>query len=112
MYAKRILRYIQGTIDLKLVYHRNSSADILVGYTDSDWANDKNDRKSVSGDVFKVFGNTVSWSSRKQTTVSLSSTEAEYISLSEGACEAIWLRKLLNELGLKCDEPTLIYEDN
>lgn len=111
-YAKQILRYIKGTLDFKLVYKRNEDAEPLTGYADADWANDTFDRKSVSGFVFKVYGNVVSWSSRKQSTVSLSSTEAEYIALSECACEAIWLRKLLKELRVPCDEPTTIFEDN
>lgn len=111
-YAKRILRYIRGTADLKLIYHRNESADILTGYTDSDWAGDLNDRKSTSGYVFKIFGNTVSWLSQKQPTVSLSSTEAEYLALSNGVCEAKWLRCLLKELGHECNTPTTIFEDN
>jgi len=111
-HAKRILRYINGTIDMKMVYRRSMGADILVGYTDADWGGDKNDRKSTSGYVFKVFGNTVSWGSRKQSTVSLSSTEAEYIALAHGICEAKWIRHLLNELGIKYSEPTPIYEDN
>ena len=111
-YAKQILRYIRGTLDLKLVYNRNEDAEPLTGYADADWANDTFDRKSISGFVFEVYGNVVSWSSRKQSTVSLSSTEAEYIALSECACEAIWLRKLLKELGVNCDEPTILFEDN
>lgn len=111
-YAKQILRYIKGTLDLKLVYKRNEDADPLIGYADADWANDTHDRKSVSGYVFKVYGNVVSWSSRKQSTVSLSSTEAEYIALSECACEAIWLRKLLKELRVTCDGPVTLFEDN
>lgn len=96
--AKRVLRYIQGTKNLQLVYRRNVSSDT--------------DFKSTSGYVFKVFGNTVSWLSRKQSTVSLSSTEAEYIALAEAVCEAKWLRSLLNEMGIECTEPTTIYEDN
>lgn len=110
--AKRILRYLQGTIDLKLTYHRNESAPILVGYTDADWANSRIDRKSISGYVFKIFGNAVSWSLRKQSTISLSSTEAEYVSLSQGTCGAIWLQNLLTEMGFKEIYPTTIYEDN
>lgn len=98
-HAKRMLRYIKGTIDLKLVYKKNTDADVLIGYTDADWAGDKNDRKSTSGYVYKVFGNTVSWSSRKQPTVSLSSTEAEYIALANGMCEGKWLPSLLSKLG-------------
>lgn len=112
IYAKRILRYIQSTINLKMVFNRDVSSDVLIGFTDADWAGDKNERKSTSGYVFKVFGNVVSWSFRKQSTVSLSSTEAEYISHCQGACEAIWLRKLLPEIGINCKAPTVIYEDN
>lgn len=112
MYAKRILRYIHGTSELRMVYHRNATADILTGYADSDWAGDKNDRKSTSGYVFMVFGNTVSWLSQKQPTVSLSSTEAEYLALAKCICEAKWLRCLLNELGHRCMSSTTIFEDN
>lgn len=112
MYAKRILKYIKGTLDSKLVYQRNENADPLTGFADADWANDTFDSKSISGFVFKVYGNVVSWSSRKQATVSLSSTEAEYIALSECACEGIWLRKLLQELRVNCDEATVLFEDN
>lgn len=111
-YAKRMLKYIKGTIDLKLVYKRNEDAEPLIGFADADWANDTIDRKSVSGNVFQVYGNTVSWSSHKQSTVSLSSTEAKYIALSECSCEAIWLRKLLRELRVTCDGPTVLFEDN
>lgn len=111
-YAKRILRYIKETIDLKFVYKKHEGADILHGYVDADWAGDKTDRKSTSGYVFKVFGNTIAWASRKQSTVSLSSTEAEYIALAEGVCEAKWLRSLLRELGFECEHATIIYEDN
>lgn len=54
----------------------------------------------------------MSWSSRKQSTVSLSSTEAEYVALAEGTCEAIWLRNLLADMGLRCDGATIVHEDN
>lgn len=111
-HAKRVLRYIQKTIDLSMVYNRDEKAKLLIGYTDADWANDKNDRKSVSGYVFKVMGNTVSWSSHKQPTVSLSSTEAEYLALAYGICEAKWLRSILMELGFDLNGPTIIFKDN
>lgn len=110
-HLKRILRYIQNTIDLKLVFERETGSP-LVGYADADWANDINDRKSISGYVFKVFGTTVSWSSRKQATVSLSSTEAEFIALSSAACEAKWIGNLLNELSIDLVFPIKIFEDN
>lgn len=92
---------MQRKKNLKLVYRRNKSADVLIGYSDSNWGVDKNDYKSTSG-------NTVSWISRKQHTVSLSSTEAEYIAVTEAVCEAKWLRSLLNEMGTECVEPTVI----
>lgn len=111
-HAKRMLRYINATLNLKMRYTKQPKADILVGYVDADWAGDKNDRKSTSGYVFKVFGNTVSWCSRKQPTVSLSSTEAEYIALANGICEGRWLRSLLSELQIICDRATIIHEDN
>lgn len=100
-HAKHVLRYIRGTIDLKLVYTRQNAAPTLVGFSDSDWGGDKNDGRSTSGYVFKLFGNTVSWASRKQPTVSLSSTEAEYVALTEAICEHKWIRKLLTELGIE-----------
>lgn len=111
-HAKHILRYIHGTTDLKLLYQKQESAEVLVGYADADWGGDKNDRKSTSGYVFKVFGNTVSWASRKQDTVSLSSTEAEYVAWTQAICEAKWIHKLLNELGINCNGPISIFEDN
>lgn len=94
-------------------YKRTVSTEPLVGYVDADWASDTEDRKSVSGFAFFVFGNLVSWSSKKQTTVATSSSEAEYIALSSAVSEAIWLSGILNDLNLKrsCD-PVTIFEDN
>jgi hypothetical protein len=111
-HAKHILRYVRGTTDLRLLYRKQEAVEPLVGYSDADWGGDKNDGKSTSGYVFKVFGNTVSWSSRKQKTVNLSSTEAEYVALTEAVCEAKWIRKLLIELGIDCNGPIPIFEDN
>lgn len=111
-HAKNILRYIRGTIDMKLVYTKNQRADTLVGYSDSDWAGDRNDSKSTSGYVFKLYGNTISWASRKQPTVSKSSTEAEYIALTEAFSECEWIKKLLVDLMVKFEETVAIYEDN
>lgn len=69
---------MKGTINKKLEFKAESD-EIVVGYADADWASDTTDRKSVSGFIFKVFGCTVSWSSRKQQTVATSSSEAEYV---------------------------------
>lgn len=110
-HLKRILRYIKRTIDFELVYSKTDNDTPLQGYADADWGNDVNDRKSISGYVFKVFNCTVSWCSRKQQSVSLSSTEAEYVALCNAACEGIWLKELLEELGVTV-ETVKIFEDN
>lgn len=112
VHAKRALRYIKGSIDLNMHYVRDEKAEILTGYADSDWAGDKNDSKSTSGYVFKVFGNTVSWASRKQNTVAQSSAEAEFAALAESMNEAEWIRELLIELGFTFDKPIIIHEDS
>ena len=83
----------------------------MIGYSDADWGGDPTYRKSTSGLVFKVFGNTVVWNSRKQIATATSSTEAEYISLSNTASEGIWIMKILNDLNIKVTNLT-IYEDN
>lgn len=94
--AKRVLKYLQGTKNYCLKFER--SGNELQGYVDADWANDKQDRKSYTGFIFTFANSAVSWQSRKQKTVALSSTEAEYMALSEAAKEAIYLRNLLYEL--------------
>lgn len=109
---KRVVRYLRGTMDHCLTLTRDVQAKPLVGFADADWATDTEDRKSVSGFVFQVFGSTVAWSSKKQTTVATSSSEAEYVALSAAASEAIWLIGVLGDLGEKQIEPVAIYEDN
>lgn len=83
----------------------------IVTYVDSDWGGDTNDRKSVSGFLLKVFGNTVAWTTRKQSSVALSTTEAELIALCSAVCDSLWLKKLLLELRLKV-QSIIIFEDN
>ena len=109
--VKRVLRYIKGTLDygLKFSYSDNF---VLYGYSDSDWAGCVMSRKSTSGHVFRIGECTVSWRSKKQPVVALSSTEAEYVALCEAAQETTWLRHLLYDIGLQQTEPTTVYEDN
>ncbi|CAI7870400.1 unnamed protein product [Closterium sp. NIES-54] len=106
----RVLRYLQGTPNLGLVYEAGPIE--LKGYADSDYAGDPSTRKSTSGYVFTLLGAAVSWQSKKQPTVALSSTEAEYMALTQGAMEAIWLRRLLAELGHPQPNPTPLFCDN
>jgi hypothetical protein len=97
---KRVFCYLRATHDQQLVFGQGTAnGSTLIGYADSDWASNVNDRKSTSGYMFKLAGAAVSWSSKKQTTVALSSTEAEYIAGAHTAKEAIWLRQLLSKLG-------------
>ncbi|RKK17238.1 hypothetical protein BFJ67_g17769, partial [Fusarium oxysporum f. sp. cepae] len=94
--VKRIMRYLRGTIDLELVF--SGPLRPLVGYTDSDWAGDHDTRRSTAGYVFNVGTGAISWSSKRQPTVALSSCEAEYMGQTQCTKEAIWLRGLLREL--------------
>ena len=84
----------------------------MFGYTDADWAGSTYDRRSTSGYIFSIGSAAVSWSSKKQPIVALSSIEAEYRGAKVAACEIGWLRKLLSNLGHDVQEPVTLYCDN
>jgi hypothetical protein len=107
--AKRVLRYLKNTENLGLMFKK--SGQELVGYADADWGSSVDDRRSYTGYVFNFANAAVSWESRKQRTVAMSSTEAEYMALSESTKEAILLRRFLFEV---LDQPstTIIFNDN
>eukprot|EP00253_Pinus_taeda_P034522 PITA_34522 len=109
--ARRILRYVRGTIGYGLKYSRR--ADIsLNGFIDADWVGNSIDRESTSGYCFSVGSGMISWCNRKQKLVALSSAEAEYMAANTTKCEAIWLRKLLVSLFSKRMEETKVHCDN
>uniref|UniRef100_H3GB36 Reverse transcriptase Ty1/copia-type domain-containing protein n=2 Tax=Phytophthora ramorum TaxID=164328 RepID=H3GB36_PHYRM len=109
---KRVFRYIQGTKTHGIEFQASCN-DGLQGYSDADWAGDIESRRSTSGYAFMMNGGCISWRSKKQRTVALSSTEAEYMALSEATQEAVWLKVFLCELGeMASDEAVKIYEDN
>ena len=113
--VKRILRYIKGTLEHGLVFSStdNSSSDnVLVGFSDADWAGDLDTRRSTSGYTFFIGNALVSWSSRKQATVAKSSTEAEYVALSGATQEAIWLRRLVSDVPSQKPSATVINDEN
>ncbi|GBM94622.1 Retrovirus-related Pol polyprotein from transposon TNT 1-94 [Araneus ventricosus] len=85
---------------------------ILTAFCDADWANDKSDRKSTSGSVFKLGNSTIQWMSKRQNCVELSSTEAEYVSAANTAQVVVWLTNLTKDLDLPQCLPVTIYEDN
>ena len=109
--AKRVLRYLQGTTEFGIFY-RKGGDDELVTYTDSDHAGDLDERKSTSGYVFLLSSGAISWSSKKQPIVSLSSTEAEFIAVASCACQAVWLKRVLGKLGQNQGKPTIIHCDS
>ncbi|CAL5391936.1 unnamed protein product [Camellia sinensis] len=109
--AKRVLRYIQGTLNYGIFYEKFVDAKLL-GFCDSDWAGCVDDMRSTSGYAFSLGLGVISWSSKKQQTVAQSSAEAEYISASLATTQPIWLRRILDDFGAKQGEATPIMCDN
>ena len=97
-------------MDYGLDYRRSDGMG-LVGYTDSDWVGSASDRKSTSGCCFSLGSTAISWFSRKQKSVALSSIQAEYMAANQASCEALWLRKLMVDLFDQELRPTVIYYD-
>jgi hypothetical protein len=109
--VKRIFRYLQGTQNYMLCYDGNKSC-ILEGYSDANWGGDIDTRRSTTGYCFIKNGGCISWRSKRQPTVAISTTESEYMALSEATQEAIWLRTLLAELLRFKQQSVIIHEDN
>lgn len=109
--AKRVLRYIRGTLSFGLRYQKVSNCK-LISYTDSDWAGCAYDRKSTSGYAHSLGSGVISWASKKQQTIALSSSEAEYMAATSAACQTVWLRRILADLKEKQDEATIMFCDN
>jgi hypothetical protein len=110
--VKRIFQYLRGTLDLQLTF-RGELKD-LAGYSDSDWGGDPATYRSTAGFVFNIGSGAISWSSKRQPTIALSTCEAEYQAQTQAAKEAVWLRSLLQELNPVEPTPyaTIIYCDN
>lgn len=111
---QRVLRYLRGTIYQGITYRGEGpirSQPELLGYSDSDWGQRK-DRRSITGYVFLLCGGAVSWQSKKQKTVALSTVEAEYMATTQAAKEAIWWRCHLSGLGYDVTQPTTLLSDS
>ena len=112
--AKHVLRYLRGTIDYELCFKKCDGDLNLVAYSDSDWASSLADRRSTTGYCFRLSnsGPLISWKSRRQPTVALSTCEAECIGMAAAAQESLYLTQLLNNMGRGSYKATRIYGDN
>lgn len=107
----RLLRYLKGSSGRGLLFRKSDQRSIEI-FTDADWAGDKEDRKSTSGYCTFVWGNLVTWRSKKQSVVARSSAEAEFRAIALGICEGIWLKRVLEEIGVHSILPVKMYCDN
>ncbi|KAJ3474391.1 hypothetical protein NLI96_g12482 [Meripilus lineatus] len=107
--AKRVLRYVKGTLDYRLTYGSTTSG--LESFSDADWASQSH-RHSISGYIFLIDGGAISWSSKKQPIIALSTAEAEYIALNHAGRELVWLRQLLSEIARPLHHPSILLCDN
>ncbi len=108
--VKRILKYVSGTCNYGIMYSHGEDSK-LVGYCDADWAGSADDRKSTSGGCFFLGNNLISWFSKKQNSVSLSTAEAEYIAAGSSCSQILWMKQMLSEYNVGQDVITL-YCDN
>lgn len=112
-YALRILKYLYKTKDLKLIYNKDEKSDIIDCYVDADWAGDNVDRKSTTGYVIRLFNNVVYWKTHKQSSVTKSSTFAQYVALSEAVTDVNFVRGMLTDtFKIEIEKPVKIFEDN
>lgn len=108
--VKRIIRYVSGTTDFGIWYSKDSPL-LLAGYSDADWAGDSDDRKSTTGGCFYIGNNLVSWYSKKQNSISLSTAEAEYIAAGSCCSQLLWMKQMIAEYGYVQDN-IIVYCDN
>jgi hypothetical protein len=108
--ANHIFKYIRGTSELGIMFDGKVGLE-MRGYSDANWGGEV-DRKSVGGYLFCLAGGAVSWAAKKQPTVALSSTESEYMALTQAVKESIWIQCLIKEIGISVAHANVIYADN
>jgi len=110
--VKRVIRYLKGTRNLQLELNNKKKPQDLVAYSDANWAEDTLDRKSTSGHYCSLNGGTISWFSRKQKLIALSSCEAEYIALAETCKEITWIKQVIKEFDIEINPVTTVFTDS
>jgi hypothetical protein len=110
--VKRILSYLKGTPSHGIVFGGTGDTTTLPAYSDADFASNLDDHRSTTGVILIVNGGPVVWKSQRQKCVSLSTTESEYVAASAGGKEVVWMRRLLQDLGRRQDQPTELFIDN
>jgi transposase InsO family protein len=110
--AKHVLRYLKGTIDHCIIYQPSDSPEPFITYSDADHGGNPDNGKSTGGYVVKIGSGAVSWSSKLQPLVALSTTEAEHISAVEAGKEILWMRQFMGEIGQEVSGPSLLRMDN
>lgn len=105
----RVIKYLNGTINYGICYTGETSLNV---YSDSDWASTPSDRKSITGYIVTYSGGPISWKSKKQQVVALSTTEAECMALTESIKESLWLLQIFQDINVIVKLPITIHEDN
>lgn len=109
--AKRIVKYLAGTTTYGLFYSQENDA-CLEGFTDSNWGGSLCDQKSTSGMFFRLGSSAITWGSRKQDVVALSTMEAEYMVATSVACHLVWLKRILSDCGKSSTKSTVLWYGN
>jgi len=107
-----LFRYLKGTMDHQLVFAPSSSSELFESFSDADHAGNADNGKSTSGYLVRMGTGTISWSSKLQTIVALSTTEAEYVAAVHAGKEIIWFHQFLTELGYSFNTPSILHLDN
>jgi hypothetical protein len=111
--VKRILSYLKGTSSYGITFGSNGTNErTLIAYSDADFAANVDDRRSTTGVLLILNGGPISWKSQRQSCVSLSTTESEYVAAAAAAKDVVWMRRLLQDLGCDQTKPTLLFCDN
>lgn len=118
--AKRVLHYLAGTVDLCIVYTKPTDSFVVEGWVDADWGECKVTRRSTTGWIFLANGAPISWCSKRQPTIALSTTEGEYMAITQATKEAVWVTRLFSEMEnplsamvlYEDERATTLYEDN